>query len=336
MAGHAPAETACNCNERGWMPGIEHVAIQWALPSWIRSREGRMAPVAIVDHIAQGFQSTIVGWASNGGSKIITHFSIGRDGRIVQHHSVFSPGIHVSSVINPVARVALARGAPVRGANTYTIGIEHEGCAVDPRPAYTVPANLIYSRTNPWPDPMVRSSIAIKRWCFDNVPSLGAPSRDSVIGHYEVDARNRINDPAAASDRSVWPVERMLRELGSVSAPDTYTVRRGDTLSHIAMRHGVATADLARWNGIANANLIEVGQVLRVVAPRDEAPPSPPPAPAPTPTPPAPEPPAPAPPAPAPVPSPTVALASSLAAVRASIEELRKAEQALASALEGS
>ena len=42
----------------------------------------------------------------------------------------------------------------------------------------------------------------------------------------------------------------------------TYTVRAGDTLSEIALRSGVSTAALARANGIANPDLILVGQQI--------------------------------------------------------------------------
>lgn len=44
----------------------------------------------------------------------------------------------------------------------------------------------------------------------------------------------------------------------------TYTVRSGDTLSGIAARYGTTVAALAAANGIANPNLIYVGQVIRV------------------------------------------------------------------------
>jgi lipoprotein NlpD len=46
--------------------------------------------------------------------------------------------------------------------------------------------------------------------------------------------------------------------------PETYTVKRGDTLYGIALDHGLDYRDLARWNAIVNPNAIEVGQVLRV------------------------------------------------------------------------
>lgn len=61
----------------------------------------------------------------------------------------------------------------------------------------------------------------------------------------------------------------------------TYTVVRGDSLSGIASRFGTTTRNLMSINGITNANLIRVGQVIRLSA--DAAAPAPAPAPAPTP-----------------------------------------------------
>ena len=49
--------------------------------------------------------------------------------------------------------------------------------------------------------------------------------------------------------------------------PGYYTVRPQDTLVRIALDNGQNWKDLARWNGLENPNLIEVGQVLRVVPP---------------------------------------------------------------------
>lgn len=48
------------------------------------------------------------------------------------------------------------------------------------------------------------------------------------------------------------------------AAATVYVVKRGDTLSQIAARHGVTTAALARENGIRNASLIYAGQKLTV------------------------------------------------------------------------
>jgi lipoprotein NlpD len=53
--------------------------------------------------------------------------------------------------------------------------------------------------------------------------------------------------------------------------PGYYTVKPGDTLIRIGLESGQSWKDIARWNGLDNANLIEVGQVLRVVPPAPPA-----------------------------------------------------------------
>jgi lipoprotein NlpD len=53
--------------------------------------------------------------------------------------------------------------------------------------------------------------------------------------------------------------------------PGYYSVRSGDTLTKIALEHGQAWRDIAKWNGLDNPNVIEVDQVLRVVPPSVDA-----------------------------------------------------------------
>jgi murein DD-endopeptidase MepM/ murein hydrolase activator NlpD len=45
---------------------------------------------------------------------------------------------------------------------------------------------------------------------------------------------------------------------------NTYTVVKGDNLTRIASRNGTTVAELVRLNNIKNANLINVGQVLKL------------------------------------------------------------------------
>ena len=47
----------------------------------------------------------------------------------------------------------------------------------------------------------------------------------------------------------------------------TYTVQPGDMLTKIGLDTGQSWHDLARWNGLADPNRLEVGQVLRVMPP---------------------------------------------------------------------
>ena len=51
---------------------------------------------------------------------------------------------------------------------------------------------------------------------------------------------------------------------GGTAVPATYTVQRGDTLSGIAAQHGLDWHDLARSNGIADPDVIHVGQTIRL------------------------------------------------------------------------
>ena len=46
-----------------------------------------------------------------------------------------------------------------------------------------------------------------------------------------------------------------------------YTVKSGDTLIRIGLDNGQNWKDLMRWNNLVNPNLIEVGQVIRIVPP---------------------------------------------------------------------
>nr|WP_239061678.1 peptidoglycan DD-metalloendopeptidase family protein [Ideonella livida] len=67
--------------------------------------------------------------------------------------------------------------------------------------------------------------------------------------------------PASAADVEAAPV---------VLKPGEYMVKPGDTLTRIGLETGQGWRDIARWNNLENPNLIEVGQVLRVVPPSGE------------------------------------------------------------------
>jgi len=73
-------------------------------------------------------------------------------------------------------------------------------------------------------------------------------------------------------DATVPPAAVLPPVVGEVDVPEkpasenVYVVRNGDSLSKIAARHGVKTADIASLNGIADANKIQVGQKLLLPA----------------------------------------------------------------------
>lgn len=72
--------------------------------------------------------------------------------------------------------------------------------------------------------------------------------------------------PAAQSGVVVAPI-KPLPGAENAGKPGYYTVKPGDTLIRIGLESGQSWKDIARWNNLENANLIEVGQVLRVTPP---------------------------------------------------------------------
>ena len=76
----------------------------------------------------------------------------------------------------------------------------------------------------------------------------------------------RIASYNGITDPDLIYVGQVLRiPLGTrAGAERYYTVRSGDTLSGIALRYGTTVRRLQQVNGIADANLIYVGQILQV------------------------------------------------------------------------
>ncbi len=60
---------------------------------------------------------------------------------------------------------------------------------------------------------------------------------------------------------------KLLPGAENAGKPGYYTVKPGDTLIRIGLETGQSWKDVARWSNLENANLIEIGQVLRVVPP---------------------------------------------------------------------
>jgi lipoprotein NlpD len=74
----------------------------------------------------------------------------------------------------------------------------------------------------------------------------------------------RSQPPAPVAEA---PAAKPLPGAENSGKPGYYAVRPGDTLIRIALDSGQNWRDIARWNNIDNPNLIEVGQVLRVIPP---------------------------------------------------------------------
>nr|WP_315234328.1 peptidoglycan DD-metalloendopeptidase family protein [uncultured Albidiferax sp.] len=77
---------------------------------------------------------------------------------------------------------------------------------------------------------------------------------------------SRSQSPVATAPAETVPA-KPLPGAENAGRPGYYTVKPGDTLIRIGLDSGQSWKDIARWNGLDNPNLIEVGQVLRVVSP---------------------------------------------------------------------
>jgi lipoprotein NlpD len=71
----------------------------------------------------------------------------------------------------------------------------------------------------------------------------------------------------SASTAEAAAAVKTLPGAENAGKPGYFTVRPGDTLYRIAIEHGQTARDVQAWNNMANPNMIEVGQVLRVTPP---------------------------------------------------------------------
>ncbi len=86
-------------------------------------------------------------------------------------------------------------------------------------------------------------------------------------------ARAPLPPPAATTPPESVPADgaKVLPGTENAGKPGYYTVKPGDTMIRIGLEQGQNWRDIVRWNGIENPNLIEVGQVLRVIPPQADA-----------------------------------------------------------------
>jgi lipoprotein NlpD len=124
-----------------------------------------------------------------------------------------------------------------------------------------------------------------------HLPILRARRAIALVAIAALAAGCATRTPAPVVERAPQPPARPAPAAASVAAPpapataikapaepdwrpQTYTVKRGDTLYQVALEHGLDYRDLAAWNGIENVNVIRVGQSLRLTAPGSEAAPA--------------------------------------------------------------
>ena len=143
-------------------------------------------PEAVVLHVAEGYASTIRTWARDGYSGASWHYTVCRDGKVLQHldhnHGGYHAGIaqlRRDGTRNPDPTWKRWRGWGVN-VNKYTIGIEHEGFT-----------------GQPMTEAQAAASKALCQWLAGD---LGIPfERDYFPPHADIaliDRANDFNNPA--------------------------------------------------------------------------------------------------------------------------------------------
>lgn len=109
-------------------------------------------------------------------------------------------------------------------------------------------------------------TLAILAGC-NTPPRVPAPVESRNVGGRTAMPATAPTAAPAPDVSAVSPSAKVMPGSENAGRPGFYTVQRGDTLTRIALDHGQSWRDVASWNNLSNANLIEVGQVLRVAPP---------------------------------------------------------------------
>lgn len=206
-------------DETGWMPDVARVPTN----SWGYSGfpEEGMYPQAVVSHVAQGYFSGLLGIARASEPGKSWHFSVGRNGEIAQHVSIWNPAYHAGVVNDPQPLASALIGQFGSNPNTWSVGIEMEGFSVPPGYNY----DYVYDAPHPWPEAQIASVIEVHEWVWGACQwllDLSPTERENrLLTHSMIDQRTRRQDPGDLWISTVRP--RLVPVItGSTTAPKTY------------------------------------------------------------------------------------------------------------------
>ena len=164
------------------------------------SRRGCI-PQIIVNHISEGSMSSMISWftsPNNTGSS--AHFGVSKKGEIYQFVKIedcaWANGL-TSGIENATAELVRQKGKDINP-NWYSVSIEHEGVYKETKGALT-------------PEQLEATKI-LHRYIIEYVKQKYGhtiqPSSKTIIGHYEIDKKQRPNCPG-----QLFPFASIIKSL---------------------------------------------------------------------------------------------------------------------------
>lgn len=138
------------------------------------SREGHKIEMIVV-HISAGSLDSMTSWFMNTASQASSHYAVGKNGTVICYVEEKDKAWHAGRVDSPTAKKVQQKTG--LNPNLYSVGIECEG--FDLKDAPEAQRKALYSLIS---DICKRNDLPI--------------NRDTIVGHYEIATKTRINDPS--------------------------------------------------------------------------------------------------------------------------------------------
>ncbi|TAG25200.1 MAG: LysM peptidoglycan-binding domain-containing protein, partial [Burkholderiales bacterium] len=117
------------------------------------------------------------------------------------------------------------------------------------------------------------AAVALITGCATRAPGGAAPVEDrgSMSGRTQPTSPAPVGTSGSVPLGSTGTAAKLPLGAENAGKPGYYAVRPGDTLIRIGLETGQSWRDIARWNSIDNPNILEVGQVIRIIPPGTSA-----------------------------------------------------------------
>jgi len=164
------------------------------------SRRGCI-PQIIVNHISEGSMSSMISWFTSPNNDVSSaHFGVSKTGKIYQFVAIedcaWANGL-TSGIENATAELVRQKGKS-ENPNWYSVSIEHEGVWSETKGALT-PEQLEATKM---------LHLYIIEYVKQKYGHTIQPSRKTIIGHYEIDKKQRPNCPG-----QLFPFASIIKSL---------------------------------------------------------------------------------------------------------------------------